>query len=182
MALDKIDPRRCAVLLLDFTTGVTDAYATNGRGAAAKALALSEAARKAGALNVFVIPGVIGIDGKASLMTGEPIDSLRPQDGDRLLYKSRIGAFTTTNLDVLLRQTGRDTLVVTGVATSGTVLSTTRQGFDLGYKVIVVEDACSDPEEAVHALLTTPVHKDSWVGLWRVAEIATTDQVVAALS
>lgn len=180
--MDKIDPRRCAVLLLDFTTGITEPYATRGPDAALKAAALCEAARGSGAMTVFVIPGQVGPDGQAVFKLGEPVDTLRPQPGDHLLLKSRIGAFSTTNLDVLLRQSGRDTLIVTGVATSGTVLSTTRQAFDLGYRVIVAEDACSDPDDAVHALLTTPVHKDSWVGLWRVAEVVTTDEVVNALS
>lgn len=178
----EIDAKRCALLVLDFTTGVVDNYATNGRAAAAKAAALCEAARKADVLNVFVVPAQIGADGKVQLRTGEPIETLTPQEGDRLLYKSRIGAFSTTGLEVLLRQAARDTLIVTGVATSGTVLSTTRQGFDLGYRMLVVEDACSDPDEAVHALLTTPVHKDSWVGLWRVAEIVSADQVIGALA
>lgn len=181
MAFDAIDPKRSAVLVLDFTTVIVDAYATHGREAAANATALCAAARKAGALNIFVVPGQIDVDGKVQLRAGEPLETLKPQEGDRLLYKSRVGAFSTTGLDTLLRQAGRDTLLVMGVATSGTVLSSTRAGFDAGYRMIVVEDACSDPEDAVHALLTTPVHKDSWVGLWRFADIVTTAQAITAL-
>lgn len=181
MSLNRIDGRRCAVLLLDFTTGIINSHATRGVDAAARALALCEAARRSGAINIFVVPAHNDVDGKPVMRVGEPIAALRPQTGDHLLFKNRIGAFSTTGLDVLLRQNGRDTLIICGIATGGTVLSTTRQGYDLGYRMLVAEDACSDQEEEVHALLTTPVYKESWVGLWRVADIVTVDQAMAAL-
>ena len=40
------------------------------------------------------------------------------------MTKTRVGAFAGTDLDLLLRAHGIDTLVVFGIATSGVVLST----------------------------------------------------------
>lgn len=182
MALQAIEPTRCALLFLDFTSEIVPNFATQGDTAVESAAMLAEVGRVTGALNVFVIPGQIGSDGNARPKLGAPVAALVPKEGDRLLYKDRIGAFSTTGLDVLLRQSGRDILIVAGVATSGTVLSTTRMGFDLGYRMVVAEDACSDPEDAVHALLTTPQHPQSWIGLWRIAEVAPSAAIAAALT
>lgn len=181
MVESDVDPKRSAILVLDFTTGIVDTYATKGRSAASNAAVLCDAMRAAGALIFYVIPAHFDVDGKPFLRTGALIDAFTPQQGDQIVYKSRIGAFSTTALDVMLRQAGRDTLIVTGIATSGTVLSTTRQGYDMGYRMIVAEDACSDAEEAVHALLTTHVHKESWIGLWRIANVFTTQQLIARI-
>lgn len=176
-----VDPHRCAVLLLDFTTGIVDTYATNGRTAAANAATLAAAVRGTGTQIVHVLPAHFGLDGAPVLRAGSLIDELSPQQGDKVIYKSRIGAFSTTALDVELRLANRDTLIIAGIATSGTVLSTSRQAYDLGYRVVVVEDACSDPEDTVHEILTQPVHKDSWIGLWRIADICKTDELIAVL-
>lgn len=181
MANMSVDPYRCAVLLLDFTSGIVDTYATNGRAAAANAAALADAMRGAGALIVHVLPAHFDLDGAPVLRAGPLIEDLSPQQGDQVLYKSRIGAFSTTALDVNLRMANRDTLIIAGIATSGTVLSTSRQAYDMGYRVIIVEDGCSDAEDAVHEILTQPVHKDSWIGLWRIADIHKTDRLIADL-
>ena len=50
-----------------------------------------------------------------------------------------------------------DTLVLTGIATSGVVLSTLRQAADLDYKLIVLADACLDGDAEVHRILTEKV-------------------------
>jgi len=79
--------------------------------------------------------------------------SLTPRDNEPVVVKHRIGAFNGTDLDLLLRARGIETLIVAGVTTSGVVLSTVRQAFDLDYDVVVVTDACTDPDEQAHALL-----------------------------
>ena len=61
--------------------------------------------------------------------------------------------FSTTGLDASLRAAGRDALVLMGIATSGGVLSTVRWGHDVGYKLFVVSDACSDLDQELHRVL-----------------------------
>ena len=66
--------------------------------------------------------------------------------GKPVLGKKSLSAFATTNLDEMLREAGIGQLIIAGVATSGTVLSTTRWAVDTGYRVTVCADACADPE------------------------------------
>jgi nicotinamidase-related amidase len=179
--LTKLDPTRCAVLALDFTPMIVANYATDGEIAAANAVTVCDAARAAGAAIILVIPGMTDKEGQPVSRAGDLLASFAPREADRLLHKDKIGAFSTTGLDTLLRESGRETLIITGIATSGTVLSTARWAFDVGYRLFVVEDACSDPDREVHDLLTRPVHPTSWVGLWRIATIVCTRDLVDAL-
>jgi len=47
--------------------------------------------------------------------------------------------------------------VLTGVATSGVVLSTLRQAADLDYRLTVLSDGCLDNDPEVHTVLTAKV-------------------------
>ena len=75
-----------------------------------------------------------------------------------VLVKTKTSPFSTTGIDVLLRQMRVDTLILLGVATSGCVLSTVRWAFDLEYKLIVVEDACDDADDPVHDVRTQKIY------------------------
>ena len=74
--------------------------------------------------------------------------TLAPAGDEPVLGKTTIGAFATTNLHELLQTSGVGRVIVVGVATSGTVLSTARWAFDVGYEVTVCADACADPRPA----------------------------------
>jgi nicotinamidase-related amidase len=82
---------------------------------------------------------------------------LAPHDGDVVVRKTRIGAFSTTDLAERLRERGVDTLVLAGVSTSGCVLSTLRDAFDHDYRLIVLSDGCADFDEEVHRVLVEKV-------------------------
>ncbi|HEY4454818.1 MAG TPA: isochorismatase family cysteine hydrolase, partial [Pseudonocardiaceae bacterium] len=71
--------------------------------------------------------------------------------------RTRLSAFPGTDLDVLLRARDIDGLVLTGIATSGAVLSTLRQAADLDFRLTVLTDACADPDAEVHRVLTEKV-------------------------
>jgi nicotinamidase-related amidase len=176
---DPLTPANVAVLAMDFTAMIVDNYATDGESAVVNAGKVLDVGRGTAAKIVHVLPGGFELL-EAKWPAGEPHRAVTPCDGDIVVAKSRIGAFSTTGLDVQLRCDGRDTVVLMGISTSGVVLSTARAAFDLGYRVVVVEDACSDPDRSVHEALVRHVHPESWLGLWRVAEIATTAQVIEA--
>jgi ureidoacrylate peracid hydrolase len=72
-------------------------------------------------------------------------------DDELIVDKHRYSAFIGTRLDQLLRSRDIRTIVVCGVATSGCVESTIRDGFMHDYYVVVAEDACGDYEPARHA-------------------------------
>jgi len=73
-----------------------------------------------------------------------------PQPGDIQLDKNRYGAFTGTNLDLILQNKSVETLIVTGGATNVCVESTVREAFMLGYNIVMVEDACAATTRAFH--------------------------------
>ena len=80
--------------------------------------------------------------------------AVAPQPGDLAVTKRRVSAFTGSDLDVVLRAGEVDSLVLTGIATSGVVLSTLRQAADLDYRLTVLADACLDADPEVHRVLT----------------------------
>lgn len=79
--------------------------------------------------------------------------ALSPTEREPVIAKHRIGAFMGTDLDRILRAQGVKTLICAGVTTSGVVLSTVRQAFDLDYELIVVRDGCADTDNEVHDFL-----------------------------
>jgi nicotinamidase-related amidase len=80
-----------------------------------------------------------------------------PRDGDAIVVKKRVSAFAGSDLELLLRSTGTDDLVLTGIATSGVVLSTLRQAADLDFSLTVLADACLDGDPEVHRVLVGKV-------------------------
>ncbi|WP_236655646.1 cysteine hydrolase family protein [Streptacidiphilus carbonis] len=86
------------------------------------------------------------------------IDSrIAPQDGDIVVRKVRFGAVSTTALHEQLRNRGIDTLILSGVSTSGGVLSTLIDTADRDYRVFVLTDAVADPNPDVHRILIDEV-------------------------
>ena len=84
-------------------------------------------------------------------------DQIAPRDGDIIVRKTRVGAFSTTDLAQQLADRGIDTLILAGISTSGVVLSTVRDGSDRDYRLVVLADATADPDPAVHELLLEKV-------------------------
>ena len=78
---------------------------------------------------------------------------LGPEPSDIVVTKHRVSAFPGTDLDMILRAKGIDTLVLFGIATSGVVLSTLVDAFDADYRVVVIEDCCADLDAELHAAL-----------------------------
>ncbi|MDB5184699.1 MAG: sle [Candidatus Saccharibacteria bacterium] len=76
-----------------------------------------------------------------------------PEPGDIVVRKTRVGPFTTTDLDRQLHDRQIDTLILAGVSTSGVVLSTVREAADRDYQVFVLEDGSADSDQAVHDML-----------------------------
>lgn len=82
---------------------------------------------------------------------------LLPADGELTVVKRRVSAFAGSDLEVVLRSFGIKHMVLTGVATSGVVLSTLRQAADKDYQLSVLSDCCADRDEEVQHVLVTKV-------------------------
>ena len=101
-------------------------------------------------------------------------EAVAPRPGDPIVVKKRISAFAGSDLEVLLRGGGIDSLVLTGISTSGVVLSTVRRAADLDFRLTVLSDGCLDPDEEVHRVLTEKVFP-------RQAEVTTVAEWVEGL-
>jgi nicotinamidase-related amidase len=149
------DRGRTAVVIMDFQVGIVRDHARDADGVVARAAQVLAAGRRAG------VP-VVHVRAEIGAYAGDgPVGRFRPEvapEGDEpVVHKTKPGAFSTTGLDAMLRERGVDTLVLLGVSTSGCVLSTVRWGADVGYRLVVVADACDNGDEEVHRVLTTKV-------------------------
>jgi ureidoacrylate peracid hydrolase len=73
-----------------------------------------------------------------------------PKPEEPVVKKHRYSGFVGTDLDVILRSSGIQSLIMTGIATSGCVEATARDGFMLDYYVVVVDDCCGSYSQELH--------------------------------
>src|SRR5580704_958915 len=89
------------------------------------------------------------------LVRGEPghdiIPELYPVVGEPVIDKPGKGAFYQTDLDLMLRNRGIDTLFVAGVTTEVCVNTTVREANDRGFRCIVLSDCCGSYFPEFHA-------------------------------
>jgi nicotinamidase-related amidase len=84
-------------------------------------------------------------------------EEVTPQPGEVMITKKRVSAFSGSDLEVILRAQQIQHIVLTGISTSGVVLSTLREAADKDYIITVLSDCCADRDEEVHRVLTTKV-------------------------
>jgi nicotinamidase-related amidase len=189
-----IDPRRTALLVMDFQAGIlgrlSGAEALLSRVADAIAVVRSHGGQIGYVRVAFedadfdAIPAhsrmapTVAAAGRA-LHSDSPAtavhDTVAPEPGDIVVRKTRVGAFSTTDLDQQLRGRGITTLILAGISTSGVVLSTVRDAADRDYQVLVLTDASADPEPGVHDFLTHKIFP-------RQAHVITTAELKDLLS
>ncbi len=99
---------------------------------------------------------------------------LKPRPNEPVVVKHRVSGLYGTDLELLLRAKGIDTLILTGVATSGVILSTLRYAADADYRLFVVRDCCADRDAEVHRVLTEKVFP-------RQAQVLTAEELMTSL-
>ncbi len=102
-----------------------------------------------------------GLAGRAAAPGSEQAMQIHPEvapePSDIVVTKRRVSAFAGSDLDMVLRAGEIDHLVLTGIATSGVVLSTLRQAADLDFGLTVLADGCLDADPQVHQVLMEKV-------------------------
>jgi len=172
----RIDPSRTALVLMDFQPAVLASLGAH----AGKPLAHAEQALRWARENDVRVAHVrvafsnkdrdsipshnktfgtlkgrnVLVDGTAEC---DIVERLRPNADEIVVRKTRVGAFSTTNLNDQLQLAGIRTLILAGVRTSGVVLSTVREAADQDYGLYVLSDACADADAHVHDVLTDKV-------------------------
>ena len=197
----ELTPSRTAVIAIHMQHDIITADGAFGGFFAAQAVErdvigqagkLLDAARRSGAAAVYTRvawqPGYPDLVANSPLLAmvaqsqclvegsakAEIVPQLTPQDGDVVLTHQRVGGFSASQLDVILRARGVDTVLFAGVATNASVESTARQASDLGYRTIIVADACSAADAAAHDA--------ALASLGLLAEVTTTAEAAGALS
>ena len=123
----------------------------------------------------FLLPGDRGTDIH---------DSVAHFEGEPLVVKHHPNAFRETQLLDLLRQQGTERVAVTGMMTHMCVDATARAATDLGFQVIVVEDACAT-RDLKYGRTTIPaehVHKAFLAALKSYGEVMSSEQVIVRLA
>jgi nicotinamidase-related amidase len=100
--------------------------------------------------------------------------ALGKQDRDIEVTKRQWGAFYGTDLELQLRRRGIDTIILCGISTNIGVESTARNAWELGFNLIVAEDACSAASAEQHLGSMTHIFP-------RIARVRSTDEILAAL-
>jgi nicotinamidase-related amidase len=98
--------------------------------------------RKLPALRVFE-------QGVSPELTGF-VAGLEPRPGEAVLTKRYASAFFGTPLDALLRERGVDTLIISGVSTSGCIRATAVDSCQYGFVPLVVREAVGDRAQGPH--------------------------------
>ena len=157
-----------ALILVDFVEAYFDAASPLYAGvedALASALRVRDAARLAGIPVIYtnVVYQAGGADGGVFyrklpalevFVAGNPFGDwptgLRPGPDEIVISKQYPSAFFGTPLAGRLTELGVDTLVITGLTTSGCVRATCVDAMSHGFVPIIVADACGDRHVAPH--------------------------------
>jgi nicotinamidase-related amidase len=169
----KLDPKKTALLTLDFQKGIFG-FVPGAEAVIASASKAVEYARKKQFQIIHVglgfsaghpeIPDTESrfkrVKDSNLFVIGTPsaeFHSAVARPGDVVVYKQRVGAFSENQLHLILRSRGIENLVLFGISTSGITLSTVRRASDLDYRCVVLKDACYDADEEVHRVLTEKI-------------------------
>ncbi len=160
--------RRPALVLIDFAQAYFDKDCDLYAGvedALASALRIREAAHEAG------IPVILtevsyhksGTDGGRFFEKAKPLKAfvkgqttaafaagLEPRDDEIIITKQYPSAFFGTSLSSTLTALGIDTVILTGLTTSGCVRASCVDSMSYGFTTTVVRDACGDRHPAPH--------------------------------
>jgi ureidoacrylate peracid hydrolase len=104
---------------------------------------------------------------------GAELYGIEARPGEEIVVKHRYSGFKGTNLDLLLRSAGIQTVILTGVATNACVESTGRDVYMHDYYLVFVSDGTATTSPAAHE--ATLANIDQFFG-----EVASIDAIVAA--
>ncbi len=183
-----VEANRSALLVMDLQSDMVARLGERAAPLLERAAGVISAARKAGLPIIYIVVGfrpgypevsprnpaftTLSQSGRLIVTTpgADIAPEVRPEAADLIVVKRRVSAFAGTDLEMILRAKGIDTLILFGIATGGVVLSTVRQGADADYRLIVVKDCCADLDEEVHRVLTEKI-------LVRQATVTSADEI-----
>lgn len=120
------------------------------------------------------------VDGEKGI---EIYDALKPLPHEEVLKKRRFSAFYGTDLDIILRSSGMEAVIITGVTTENCCHATARDALYHNYGVIFLSDATGTkdyPDLGYGAMSAAEVHRASLIILaMSTAHVMTVDEMIA---
>lgn len=105
------------------------------------------------------------IANRAALVDGTPgveiYPELAPAPGEHVIKKHRYSGFFGTDLDIILREWGVDTVIISGTTTENCCLATARDAMFRNYRVVFLSDATATydyPDRGFGAMPAAEVH------------------------
>ncbi len=99
---------------------------------------------------------------------------LQPRKDEVVVHKPSYGAFYDTPLESILKNLGRDTVVICGTLTNYCVGTTARQAYERGFKVVVGSDITASDDPELHEAELKTLRKG-------FAMVATTAEIIKML-
>lgn len=92
--------------------------------------------------------GHLDVGDSSFYVEGNVWHELAPGEGELVIRKPSYGAFYDTPLETILRNLGKDTVIITGTLTNYCCGMTARQAYERGFKVVFGSDvtAADDPD------------------------------------
>ncbi|TKI08247.1 hydrolase [Martelella alba] len=187
----KLDPSHTALVLIDLQEGILP-FAGGPHSAldvVTRAGRLAQRCREKGA-PVFLVR--VGWSPDFAEALKQPVDAvmgggelpaewwrfptqLQAQDSDIRIIKRQWGAFYGTELEMQLRRRGIETVILAGISTNIGVESTARNAWEMGFGLVLVEDACSAHNKEQH--------DNSFQNIFpRIGRVRSSEEVLAALA
>lgn len=110
---------------------------------------------------------------------------LAPRPGEPVIKKHRYNSFYATDLELILRGLGVETVVLTGMTTECCVLGTARGALERGFRSVVLADACAScdyPDLGYGEMSAAAMHEAALrVMTLTSSEVVATDTYLARL-
>jgi len=111
---------------------------------------------------------------------------LVPAAGEHVIKKHRYSGFYGTDLDMILREWGTDTVIISGTTTENCCLSTARDALFHNYRVVFLSDATATydyPDRGFGSMTAAEVHHATLVILaFSTGHVMSVDDMKARLS
>jgi nicotinamidase-related amidase len=184
-----LDHPATALVVIDLQRGIVGRDVAPHRAAdvVSRSATLASAVRRAGGRVVLVRVAHAADEGDRLRL---PVDAVMPggpmpegwadlvpevgREGDLVITKHQWGAFYGTELELQLRRRGITTLVLCGISTNFGVESTARDGWERGFRVVIVEDAMAAMSADAHAFAVANIFP-------RIGRVRSSAEVLAAL-
>ncbi len=187
----QINARKAALVVIDLQEGILP-FAGGPHSADDVVARAARLAEKCRAIGTPVVLVRVGWSADFAEALKQPVDvppdgnalppdwwtyplALGKRDGDIEVTKRQWGAFYGTDLELQLRRRGIDTLILCGISSNIGVESTARNAWELGFNLVIAEDACSAADCAQHNGSFTHIFP-------RIGRVRSTDEILTALS